>query len=102
MKHSVSWGFYLLLELYDSAGVLLFREDKMHYVSVSHDNLPPFVIEPGKSVPGRVAIMPCSGFGALPPGKYSVRAYFPFEKGTYYPSNAVGFEIGEEAMKEKK
>jgi hypothetical protein len=33
-----------------------------------------------------------SGFGALPPGKYSVRVYYPFGD-ALYASNRVSFEV---------
>ena len=88
----------LLIEVYDSAGTMLFREDNMlHHLRIDSDarQRPLLSIPPGKEKSDNCSIYPAFGFGRLPPGQYSVRAYFPLEKAKYYPSNLVRFEVKE-------
>jgi hypothetical protein len=98
LKHDAAYcmGRFLLIEVYDSTGVLLFRDDAMRYhspIEVDPAKLPILSIAPGKEMSEDFAVSPAVGFGALPAGKYSFRVYFPFEKGRYYPSNLVSFEL---------
>jgi hypothetical protein len=90
---------FLLVEVYDATGLLVYRMDEMLYHSqISFDpaDWPVLVIEPGKEISDVLHFSPSWGFGTLPPGKYSLGVYFPFEKGKYYPSNTVRFEVKEE------
>ena len=89
----------LLIEVYDSTGTMLFREDNISYHSPYHYDparYPTLSIPPGQEKSGPCSFLPALGFGRLPPGKYSVRAFFPFEEGKYYPSNLVRFELKED------
>jgi RNA polymerase sigma factor (sigma-70 family) len=100
LKHDAATSVrrFLLVELYDAAGVLLFREDQMRYHSpFSPDpaRWPVLAIPAGREQSEELVISPASGFGALPAGKYALRVYFPFEEWRYYPSNLVGFELEE-------
>jgi hypothetical protein len=90
-----NWPMLLLVEVYDSAGQLLFRDEWFHYTSLRYDdaNRPVLSIGAGKEESENRYFSPGHGFGALPPGKYSVRMYFPFEERRYYPSNLVRFEV---------
>jgi hypothetical protein len=90
---------FLLVEIHDSTGMLLFRLDEMRYHSLrSFDpaDWPVLAVDPGKEISETLFSSPSRPFGPLPLGKYSLRVYFPFEKGRYYPSNAVNFEVKEE------
>jgi hypothetical protein len=98
LKHDASSMMqrFLVIEVYDGAGTLLFREDKMSYHSPVHFDpakWPTLAIPPGKEIAEEVYFSPANDFGPLPPGKYSARVYFPLEKGKYYPSNLVPFTV---------
>lgn len=100
LKHDAAYSMrrFLLVEIYDSTGVLLYRDDSMRYHSPS--NLDPtkwlaLSVPAGKELSEDLTFLPGSGFGPFLPGKYSLRVYFPFEKGKYYPSNLATFELKE-------
>ena len=98
LKHDAAYRMqrFVVIEIFDAAGTLLFREDKMSYHSPIHFDpakWPTLAIAPGKEITEEVFFSPASDFGPLPPGKYSARAYFPLEKGKYYPSNLVPFTV---------
>jgi hypothetical protein len=102
LKHdaAASMRRFLLVELYDANGVLLFREDQMRYhspFSFDPSMWPVLTIAAGGEQSEELVISPAIGFGPLPAGKYAVRIYFPFEEGKYYPSNLVRFELKKRA-----
>jgi hypothetical protein len=87
---------FLVLEVLDATGTLLFREDKMNFHSPIHFDpakWPTLALPPGKEITEEVSFSAASDFGPLPPGKYAVRAYFPFEKRKYFPSNLASFTV---------
>jgi hypothetical protein len=96
---------FLLVEIYDSTGIMLFRFNEMLYHSIIYLNpadWPVLSIDPGKEITTELFTSHADGFGSLPPGRFSLRVYFPFDKWKYYPSNAVSFEIKEEHRKGQK
>ena len=98
---------FLITEVYDSTGEMLYRDDRIRshapsFVFLNADMLG--IASPKSFVPPQEAsedfhISPAHGFGPLPAGKYSVRVYFPFEQAKYYPSNLVSFELTEDQPK---
>src|SRR5206468_1166016 len=77
---------------YDATGTLLFRLDEMRYHSpITFDSAkwPVLAVDPGKELSSPLYFSPSHGFGPLPPGKYSLRVYFPFDEGEYYPVQLV-------------
>jgi hypothetical protein len=102
LRHDAAYSLrrFLLVEVYDSAGVLLFRDDEMRYHSPNSPDparWPVLAVGPGKEVAAPLSFSPSHGFGPLPAGRYSLRVYFPFEGRRYYPSNAAAFEVKEGA-----
>lgn len=100
LKHDAAPNMrrFLLVEIYDSTGVLLYRDDSMRYHSPRSPDPSQWLVlsvPAGKELSENLAFLPGSGFGPLLPGKYSLRVYFPFEKGKYYPSNLATFELKE-------
>ncbi len=98
LKHDAAYAMrrFILIEVYDAKGTLLFREDQMSYhspISVDPARWPVLFIPPGKEMTEELTINPALGFGQLPAGEYAVRVYFPLEKGKYYPSNLVSFQL---------
>jgi hypothetical protein len=98
LKHDAAYTLvrFVVVEIYDSTGTMLFRDDGMRYhspISADPARWPTLSIPPNKDLSHQLSVNPAHGFGPLPPGRYSVRAYFPFEKGRYYPSNLVRFEV---------
>jgi hypothetical protein len=101
LKHDAAYSprRFLLVEIYDSTGLMLFRIDEMLYHSTGSldpAKWPVLEIEPGKEISTELYTSHAVGFGRLPAGRYSLRIYFPFEKGKDYPSNPVSFEMKEE------
>jgi hypothetical protein len=104
LKHDAAYcvGRFLLIEVYDSTGVLLFRMDEMRYhspINVDPARWPVLSIPPSKEMSEELVFSPAEGFGSLPAGKYSLRLYFPFENGKYHPSNLLRFEVKEDERK---
>src|SRR5262249_22857778 len=104
LKHDAAASVrrFLLVELYNADGGLLFREDQVRDQSPSASDpsrSPILTIAAGREQSEELVISQASGFGPLPAGKYAVRVYFPFEEGKYYPSNLVRFELKERAKK---
>jgi hypothetical protein len=98
LKHDAATCVAKLLhiEVADSAGILLFRTDGLSRhspYSIDPADWPVLSVAPEKELTEKLCFSPATGFGPLPPGKYSVRVHFPFDKGKYYPSNSVGFEV---------
>ena len=93
---------FLIVEVYDSKMTLLWRDYEMLYhspVSSDPSRWPLHSIPPGESKSeDNVCFSPCTGFGRLPAGAYSLRVYFPFG-GQFYPSNLVRFEVPARAKK---
>lgn len=97
LKHDAATSVVglLIVELYDAGGVLLFRDNYLRYHSTfSFDpaKWPVLSVPAGREKSEEFVFRPDREFGPLPAGKYSVRVYFPFEEGKYYPSNLVRFE----------
>jgi hypothetical protein len=99
---------FLLIELYDSNGVMVHRIDRRMYYSPMHRDpadCPVLAILPNHEKSECLWISPEEHFGALPPGKYSARVFFPFEKQEdsgcqkYFPSNLVKFAVKETEKK---
>jgi hypothetical protein len=104
LKHDAAYSLrrFLLIEVHDSNGVLLFRDNEMRShspYSIDPAKWPVISILPEKEISEDLTFFPASGFGRFPPGRYSVRLYFPFEKGKYFPSNLVSFEVKESQPK---
>lgn len=96
---------FLVVEMYDAEGTLLFRDDEMRYHSPIRSDpadYPVLSIKPGREIAIPLSFLPAHGFGSFPPGRYSLRVYFPFEEWRYYPSNAVRFEIKEGQLEERR
>ncbi len=98
LKHDAASAMrrFFVIEIQDAQGNLLFREDQMRYhspVSIDPARWPVLSVPTGKEIPEELILSPAHGFGPLPPGPYSVRVYFPLEKGKYYPSNRVPFDV---------
>jgi hypothetical protein len=98
LKHDAAYTLrrFLVVEVYDAAGTLLFRDDEMRSHSLSDPDparWPVLAIPAQQELAADLVFSPAHGFGPLPPGKYSMRVYFPFETGKYYPSNRVPFEL---------
>jgi hypothetical protein len=90
---------FLIVEVCDSTGTVLWREDEMSYhspVSADQAKWPVLSVDAGSQVAESLPFSPSQGFGRLPVGKYSLRVYFPFEGGRFYPSNLVSFEVKRE------
>lgn len=98
----------LLIELYDTDGVLLFRENYVRYHSrFSFDpaKWPVLSVPSGRRKSEEFVFRPDEEFGPLPSGRYSVRVYFPFENERnykYYPSNLLSFDWREGDRVKKK
>lgn len=88
---SFPYGF--VCELLDSNGKRLFVENMIGYLSGRPRT--DLHIPPHTQKSGPMNFSPASDFGSLPPGKYKVRVYFPFEENKFYPSNTREFEVRE-------
>jgi hypothetical protein len=98
LKHDAAYAMrrFILIEVYDAKGTLLFRENQMRYHSPIFMNPADWFVlsvPAGKEMIEGLYITPAHGFGQLPAGKYAARVYFPIEKGKYYPSNLVSFQL---------
>jgi len=89
-----SFQFFAVIEVSDASGTVLYREDRWRSTPGFVDrNWPALTIPAYGEVSEEFWFWPTSGFGPLPPGTYSVRAYFPFKQPTYYPSNRMTFLV---------
>jgi hypothetical protein len=109
LKHDAANSLrrFQVIELYDEKGAILFRDYEMRYHGLNVSDpakYPVLTIRPNGEFAGTMYITPGRQFGSLPPGKYSIRVYFPFEyeKGNFYPSNRVAFELTEEQVRRPK
>ena len=85
-----------IVELYDSKMTLLWRSYRLYMYSPSRydpSQQPVLSVPAGKRESDDIYSQPGSGFGQLPAGAYSVRVYFPFVEGNFYPSNLVRFDV---------
>lgn len=100
LKHDAASDFrrLLLVEIHDATGTMLFRMDQMVYHSQNSfdpKDWPVLLVGPGGTKATEFHCFAPESHGLFPPGKYSLRVYFPFAKGKYYSSNPVSFEIKE-------
>jgi hypothetical protein len=86
----------LIVRVFDRDGRTLFREDNARYSAAFPQGTDRTLSFAGRSETSETFdVAPGHGFGALPPGEYSLIVYFPFKEHEYYASNRFRFSVAD-------